>query len=228
MKDKINLWSSKTSDLSLARNAKQEDSWDEEPEDCVEYSQPEDGELEDIDVRIPNLHEARMFLFQGEAYRRLLRRIHAAANLSSRQGHVVQEIRETILSSLSTHRPELLDNSSTTVLPDSVSFEVAWAPRLFLEEQYPAKTSQNIESIITLTGSSVDAQAARCCDYICQIWPGIGKEILHAIQATTSSPKQSYECELIPSIQILNAKSYRSTVGEHKTQVFAHRYVSIC
>lgn len=78
---------------------------DGESDDDFEYRQSEDeksGESEDdIDAKVPELHEARAFLFNGQIYKRLLKKINNAAKLSPRQGQVIQMIRETIISSIS-------------------------------------------------------------------------------------------------------------------------------
>ncbi|KAG0651837.1 hypothetical protein D0Z07_0865 [Hyphodiscus hymeniophilus] len=180
------------------------------PKDAIEYLQSEDlspeeasmdfqedslSSHDDIEIKIPELDKARAFLCTGHLYEGLLRKIHAAATLSPRKGHIIDTIHNTILESLSTSvsltghrhkRPEL----------DVVAFNVEWNPRLFFQMQYQGSVIPRIGSVIALTGSAIDAQAMPCRDYIHQSWPGIRDDVLDALQSTLDSQESEHDCIL--------------------------------
>lgn len=64
----------------------------------------------------------------------------------------------------------------------TVLYELDWDLRGFIQRQYPGeKPSFVVERIITLTGSSRDAQALTCAQYLDQTWPMTGQITLQLI-----------------------------------------------
>lgn len=74
----------------------------------------------------------------------------------------------------------------------NVSFMVSWDPVAFLrEEEYTEKPEDAIERAITLTGSTVSAQALTCGGYLRQTWPSTGEHILDLIKSLVSGKSRA-------------------------------------
>jgi len=61
------------------------------------------------------------------------------------------------------------------------SFKILCDLPAFIKNEFPNETALQLGSIITITGSSVDAQALTCAEYMRQVWP-TGYETLNALQ----------------------------------------------
>lgn len=161
-----------------------------------EFDQLSDhGDNIDDDDQILGLPEARSFLTRSEAFKRLLTRIHTASGLTTRKGQIIQTIRERILSTF-TSRNDQLKGDVINPRTYSACFQVEWTPRAFLAHQYQAG-EQQIEEVITVNGSAIDAQAITCGEYIRQVWPLNGIETLRALQAALNPTMQSHKCKVL-------------------------------
>jgi hypothetical protein len=49
-----------------------------------------------------------------------------------------------------------------------------------------------VEHAITVTGSSSNAQALSCMDYMCQTWPLSGREVVRVLQKALISPNLTF------------------------------------
>jgi hypothetical protein len=62
------------------------------------------------------------------------------------------------------------------------TFHISWNPLHFLRYQYETEPLPELLHIVTINGSAFDAQAATCGDYVDQVWPETGREVLRALQ----------------------------------------------
>jgi hypothetical protein len=78
----------------------------------------------------------------------------------------------------------------------SASLEIIWNPISFLiDQQYQGGEDHAIRTVITLTGSGIDAQAITCAQYMQQTWPMTGIETLQALEAAISDSRaHSHKC----------------------------------
>lgn len=69
---------------------------------------------------------------------------------------------------------------------------VSWDPVAFLrEEEYIEKPEDAIERAITLTGSTVSAQALTCGGYLRQTWPSTRDQILDLIKSLVAGKSRA-------------------------------------
>jgi hypothetical protein len=181
IEEKMLLW--------IRRNGETDLRAEDPPEDAADYLQ-ENGENDEVSIeaKIPDLDKARAFLFKSQAYERLQKSIRTRSNLTSRKGQNIQIIRDKILSYLAFYEEQAKDKQ-TKIRPPSASFQIAWNPISFLTQQYKDGSRQEIDKIITLTGSAVDAQATTVGYYIRQVWPEIGIQVLRTVQAVIVQPE---------------------------------------
>ncbi|KAL8347836.1 hypothetical protein RB601_002860 [Gaeumannomyces tritici] len=133
----------------------------------------------DEDGIIQEVAEYTRLVIGSDAYRSFLASVRAEASLD--QGDTMNEIRESITCafppfwrSMSRHRP-----------PEAceAALAVNWDPFTFLKEQgYAEPPEDALSSAITVTGSSVDAQATTVAQYLAQTWPCVGLDVLAKIQ----------------------------------------------
>jgi hypothetical protein len=115
----------------------------------------------------------------------LLQRIQAALKLTTTRGTVVDYITRCIQQGLSSKGVPNVDPASRI---HSCTFQIDWDPIQFLQQQYPRGVRQPISEVITLVGSSInaqssiDVQALTCGQYMRQTWPSTGLELLQGFQ----------------------------------------------
>jgi hypothetical protein len=73
------------------------------------------------------------------------------------------------------------------------SFLVHWDVRNFLARQFRDFKSASLGSIITISGSSLHAQAATCEDYLVQNWPLTGKILLMVLQRAIDNVQSKHQ-----------------------------------
>ena len=82
-------------------------------------------------------------------------------------------------------------------------FEVAWDLPGFINHEYVQGVGLQLGSIITITGSSIDAQALTCAEYMRQVWPTTGAETLKALQESVyKGIGRSHKCKILLQITI--------------------------
>ncbi|KAH7413544.1 hypothetical protein BKA64DRAFT_567650 [Cadophora sp. MPI-SDFR-AT-0126] len=155
----------------------------ERPEDAIQDADLDNDSDTEDDSPVPDYAEARKFLFEHEAYQNLQARIQAASLLTSREGETIEVIRDTIMKTLVGKHPRLDQTKPNKGLP-SLELVLLWNPIDFLIAQYGYVDSTEFKDIITLTGSAIDAQAATCGQYVAQVWPRTGHEILNTLDAS--------------------------------------------
>ncbi|KAH6884868.1 hypothetical protein B0T10DRAFT_409451 [Thelonectria olida] len=123
------------------------------------------------------------FVFSTEAYEWLLarmRREFLALRLLPAEPTTIRTIRDKIMSSFpSPHKISRKVSSQSF----SATFVLDWDIHEFFEMQgYLDRPDEVFEDVITLTGSSQDAQAATCAQYLNQTWPLAGEVMLELIK----------------------------------------------
>lgn len=101
----------------------------------------------------------------------------------------MRAIQEQILASLPS--PELIRRH----IPIEVTFRVGWNLQAFIISQgYSEPAHAVLAKIITLTGSTTDAQAMTAESFLAQTWPSTGTHFLKAIQNLLMRSQESYTC----------------------------------
>ncbi|KAN0119354.1 hypothetical protein V8E51_001562 [Hyaloscypha variabilis] len=107
-------------------------------------------------------------------------------------------------------------------------FTIHWDLRAFIRDQYE-DVPNSVDSIITLSGSAVAAQATTCQDYVHTNWPICGSRVLVALQeafdssdntSTSHSPRLSVFINLAASVILVNIQGFKETIVE-VAQLFA-------
>lgn len=128
------------------------------------------------------LHVYSDHLASGDAYQWLLTRLQREIDHVTIGESSLDSIRQTILSSLPPVRKLSRKLPSPTC---NANFHVDWDILNFFEEQgYPQPWEEALEHILTLTGSSWDAHALTCAQYMRQIWPGTGDALVEWLKKT--------------------------------------------
>lgn len=175
--EKVQLWKTDTGDFEEIAGFNPDELPIEGENDLSDGSDLSDG--------IDDYSEAWDFVFRSRAFTKLQARITRAAILTPRTGQVIDQIRECILNALSSQFVEGKTRSSLSKLLMS-TFHISWNPLHFLRSQCETERLPELQHIVTINGSAVDAQAATCGEYVEQVWPEMGREILRALQDFTT------------------------------------------
>jgi hypothetical protein len=135
------------------------------------------------DMAVPEFYQAREFLVEGHAFKRLMERIRVASLVTERKDSISQSIRTQIIEATSTReslRRQTHDRDPGTNIFEA-TFRVLWSPVAFLETQFVENTA--IMDVITLTGTADHAQALSCASYMRQTWPWSGEACVKILQA---------------------------------------------
>ncbi|RSM04988.1 hypothetical protein CDV31_009789 [Fusarium ambrosium] len=126
------------------------------------------------------LQAYRDFIPGTEAYQWLVTRLQREFRLVPTEPNTIGSIGGAIMSSLpSAHKISRRISTQRC----SARFELQWDIfHFFQTQEYPGPPDEVLEGIITLTGSSLDAQAATCAQYIHQTWPSTGETTLQLIK----------------------------------------------
>lgn len=126
------------------------------------------------------------FLKERKEYQWLLERIRAATNLSTHNSRTIStSLKATVQKG---------DQGPASIY--SAAFQVELNLRAFLDQYYQDDPCQNIGNVFVLTGCAVNAQIVSCEQYVKQLWPISGVEILRALEnSLTYSSGDTYICE---------------------------------
>jgi hypothetical protein len=61
------------------------------------------------------------------------------------------------------------------------TFHISWNPLHFLRSQYEPEFLPELQHIVTINSSAIDAQAATRVEHVEQVWPETGREMLRAL-----------------------------------------------
>lgn len=163
---------------------------EEQEEQAEQAEQAEQDEESDM----PELSVYQSFISNIASYEWLLSSLRRELFLAPAKPNIMEAIRNKILTSLpSSHRlSRRLSAEAYTV-----TYVVQWNPLDFLDEQgYQEEPGEALKGVITLTGSSEDAQALSCAQYLCQTWPSTGGYILQLImEIVRAGPGNRQTCK---------------------------------
>ncbi|VUC36652.1 unnamed protein product [Clonostachys rosea] len=154
-----------------------------------------DNLAEDEDLQQVWLLAYQEFIPSTEAFKWLLARVQKEFHLVPTGPNTIQSIGRKIMSSLPSAR-KISKRASTQSC--SARFELQWNAFQFFEKQeYSDRPDKVLEGIITVTGSSLDAQAATCAQYTHQTWPLTGETTLQLLKDVLGDRDgRSHKCEL--------------------------------
>ncbi|EMT68829.1 hypothetical protein FOC4_g10004917 [Fusarium odoratissimum] len=166
LQERMDLWD-KNEDMdgtSVEEGLESLEIWDGDEEDMYE----------DADIWVAAYRD---FAPNTEAYTWLLTQLQRDMDSTQQEPPAIQLIRDQILSSLP---PPHRVSRSIASKPCSVLFEIDWdIVEFFDSQQYSKPPDEALPRVITLTGSSSDAQASNCAQFLKQTWPVTGEMMLH-------------------------------------------------
>lgn len=150
--------------------------------DPSNFAHSEDSDNDDLDAAfLLGYSDLRSFLLDSAEYAWLLRNLNISLQ-SDVDDTSRMRIRRMILSSLDACVRQPTGRYR-------INIEVPWQPRCFLHQQYGhLPIHALLGSVITLSGSEQNAYAATCQDYVQWLWPRVGSQFIHLIQAAADSP----------------------------------------
>jgi hypothetical protein len=147
--------------------------------DADEYG---DEQLDQIPM-LPHYQEVRSFLLDSSAYKLLCEQTRSAATLTESKHSAKDKISRTMVDLLT--KP--IKARPKPVKTYEIYLTLDWDLFGFLRSQYHDNyTHITIGDVIVITGASVNAQATTCAQYMNQVWPSTGKELLRALQQIIS------------------------------------------
>ncbi|KAI1132592.1 hypothetical protein F5Y10DRAFT_197377 [Nemania abortiva] len=177
LQDKMNLWFGQTL-KEFPRIERELVDLDLDDIDSEGTAIPGAGTAEEYDGVDPT-STLRDLVSRSEAYEWLLTGLQREFCLTSTESTTIQKIGQKITSSL----PSIRRISRKTRLGSfSVRFDLDWDPYSFLsQQQYAVNPAEAVKGAITLTGTSQDAQAATCLEYMKQTWRLTGESTLRLV-----------------------------------------------
>lgn len=145
-----------------------------EAQDALDIDDELGAEMHENSI-IPHLADARSLIEDSKAFRLLLEKAKAALNLTSLSGTVMEKVRSETYNALVVTGKQ---HSSRA----KIEYYIAWDPAQFLLDQFEIPTEANLCNVITITGSGEEVQAATCLDYVRQVWPIAGEDLLLAVR----------------------------------------------
>ncbi|EHK47314.1 hypothetical protein TRIATDRAFT_181283, partial [Trichoderma atroviride IMI 206040] len=173
-------WQDRTS-LWLEKDSSQE-SPEELPQSAAGDGESPEEKLPGGDEEVPGTWpiDYLKFLTSSGAYQELIAQLRREFHLVPAELDIMREIREKIMSSLPSPRKI---SRKLSLRSCQAVFQLDWDIIEFFNTQgYPKEPHDVFESVITITGSFKDAQAATCAQYIEQTWPITGKIVIQLIK----------------------------------------------
>lgn len=105
------------------------------------------------------------------------------------QDDICANLREKIQASLGRTRTV---SSHSPSKRHAMAFTAEWDPKLFLSEQFPDESDMRrlFRQVLTLTGSTTDAQVLPCAEYLLQTWPTTGPTILEIVEDALATGRE--------------------------------------
>lgn len=119
------------------------------------------------DYAITHFPEPWKFLTESQAYKWLIEKMKCSILLTEIDGTVMEHIGNEISEGLKSVNRGHCYNIGVC----KASFAISWDLPEFIKRKFPDETVLQLGSTITLTGSSLDAQASTCAEYMQQVWP---------------------------------------------------------
>ena len=155
--------------------------------------------LLDHDEDLPGLAAYKDLITSSPMYEWLLGSIRRELNLHPAKPNVQNVIRNKILGSLPSSRTVSRYDQLRIY---QAKFTLNWNPLAFVKEQeYDMSKEGFLGKVITITGSSQDAEAMTCLQYLHQTWHSYGVNLLQLVEATLlNDPGYEYRCRLSSNI----------------------------
>lgn len=158
----------------------------------------EEDDRDREDYAITHFADAWTFLTESHAYKWLLGKVSVIL-LTDSKDSLSEQIGKDIIRGLNSKTGHRKYND----VCEAQFYILDWPLSNFLKEQYPSEEHLQLDSVITITGSEIDAQALTCAEYMRQVWPTTGLETLRALQrAVNAGDGKSYECKITPEIRL--------------------------
>lgn len=155
-------------------------------------SEPDDDESELV---VPETGTFMRTVSSNVAYRWLITNLKRDIGLTTSDESATTRISNKILSSIQGPRKISRHKPCDTKI---VTLTMEWNPKEFLSVQFLEEdlVGHTISDTITLTGSSRDAFAASCRDYLDLVWPNTGMNMASLIDNISSNAAgSSYSCK---------------------------------
>ncbi|KAI0890573.1 uncharacterized protein GGS22DRAFT_15409 [Annulohypoxylon maeteangense] len=131
-------------------------------------------------LNLPTIEKYTRLIFADPGYLWLLDRLRREITFANPDSHILDEIRSQIRQTVPPAMPLVRGKFPGYI---TIKYILDWDILGFLHSQeYNPSTADVIAKVITLTGSSMDAQALSCRDYMVQIWPSTGCKTLAVLQ----------------------------------------------
>jgi hypothetical protein len=75
----------------------------------------------------------------------------------------------------------------------NLRFQVKWSPSDFMRRQFGDDASRSIGSVIVLTGTSLNAQATTCREFMSKHWPRTSSVVLNCLENYLAGSKDCTE-----------------------------------
>ncbi|KAK6535580.1 hypothetical protein TWF694_002035 [Orbilia ellipsospora] len=145
----------------------------------------------------------RDLIFNAPAFEWLLESVRREFLLASTEPNCMESIKNRIIEALPSSHKVSKHRSAEAF---KAIFTTGWKPLQFLKEEgYQNEIGQAIEGAITITGSSIDAQAVTCAQYMCQTWSQTGVSILDLIKDVIRDESQRPHTRTLPDITELTS-----------------------
>ncbi|UPK90290.1 hypothetical protein LCI18_001225 [Fusarium solani-melongenae] len=149
----------------------------------VEYPRLEEEEEEEEEhPSLPDSRGYRDAVFNSVAYSWLTAALIKTLTMAPvEEEDMCTNLREKIQASLGRTRTI---SSRSPSKRHAMAFTAEWDPKLFLHEQFPDQSDMGrlFRQVLTLTGSTTDAQVLPCAEYLLQTWPTTGLSILEIVE----------------------------------------------
>lgn len=171
----------------------------EPPQQVQEPDESDEGE----DVTESWIQDYREFIITTPAFKWLLARLRNEIRLVPMKPCSMETIGKEIMSVLPSSRVISRKMSSQSY---GATFELEWDVFEFFERQgYSRPPHEAFQGVITLTGSSLDAQAATCAQYLSQTWPSTAEDMVALLEEVLKGnqsdppPREPFLCRHNPA-----------------------------
>ncbi|KAL6890930.1 hypothetical protein GGI43DRAFT_430478 [Trichoderma evansii] len=149
-------------------------------EENIQDDHPDQDYEQDEEVNTSNLSAYRELISESPAYDWLLASLRRESLIEVGCSLSMEDIKKELMDSL---RLSHKISKSRPAEVFRVTILVNWNPITFLEEQqYQGSLDEAIEQVITLTGSTRNAQASTTLQYLRQTWPTTGEHVLQLVK----------------------------------------------
>ncbi|KIV91960.1 hypothetical protein PV10_06446 [Exophiala mesophila] len=120
--------------------------------------------------------EARRHVEESTSFRLMVEKAKAVFKLTSSSRTTMKDVRLQVDKALRAPTGRL---SSSRI---NIECHISWDPAQFLIDQFDNPTEASLCDVMTITSSNEEFQAATCLEYVRQVWPITGEELLLSLQ----------------------------------------------